>query len=230
MARERRGAGTPPAERRSPASIVEAERVPGKLGSGDHVHADGRAQEDRPAHERAGQRHQDVLARTRHVRWADQAAQRPDVHLFLVAVEPVCREGMGQLVQRQSASSSSPSQHAVAGSCSRLPLYASDTAVVTSWKTTKTTRAICTRTAVPNHRPRLIGDQVRKSVMVSTRGRLRSRRETSLLLSPESNLTAAAPARNATRRPGRVCSAPGVPPSASPRARSLERDRARLLN
>ncbi len=31
----------------------------------------------------------------------DQAAQRPDVDLFLVAIEPVCRQGVGQLVQSQ---------------------------------------------------------------------------------------------------------------------------------
>ena len=165
-----------------PRRFVKAEGVPGELGSGDHVHADGRAQEDRAAHERAGQRHQDVLARTRHVRRADQAAQRPDVHLFLIAVEPVRRQGVGQLVQgqrqQQAARASTPSPR----NCSRIALgRASDTAVATSRKTTKMTRAMWTRTAVPNHRPRLIGDQVRKSVMVPTRGRLRSRRETSLL-------------------------------------------------
>ena len=106
------------------------------------LHADGGAQEDRPAHERAGERHQEVLARTRHVGRADQAAERPDVHLFLVAVEPVSREGVGQLVQRRAPAASSPSQHAVAGSCSQMAACAaSDTAVVTSWKTTKTIRA-----------------------------------------------------------------------------------------
>ena len=73
----------------------------------------------------------------------------------------------------------------------RFRLSASDTAVVTSWNTTKRIRVMCTRTVVPNHRPRLIGDQVRKSVMVSTRGR-RSAPQDIAAVSLESNLTAIA--------------------------------------
>ena len=183
-----------------------------------------------PLVDRAGQRHQDVLARPRHERGPDQAAQRPDVDVVLVAVEPVRRQGMGQLVHGQGQQATAPASRPVAGSCWSSPLAASDTAVVKSRNTTKMIRMMCTRTAVPNHRPRLIGDQVRESVMVPTRGRLRSRRRTSLPVSLQSNLTAAGPARNASPCRGRGDANHADSTHRGFRVRLLGDDRAGLLN
>ena len=74
-----------------------------------------------------------------------------------------------------SASKSRPSQQAVCDNWGSSPLAASETAADKSRNTTKMISVICTRTDVPNHRPRLIGDQLRGSLIMVIRGRLRSR-------------------------------------------------------
>ena len=160
-----------------------------------------------------------MFARARHERRADQAAERPDVHLFLVAIEPVRHQGMGQLVHGRAPAAAARPSTSSPGAARRFRLYASDTAVVTSWNTTKRTSVMCTRTVVPNHRPRLIGDQVRKSVMVSTRGRLITPRDIAAV-SLESNLTASPSARNATRRRPRTTAAAQAHSRAVPGERS----------
>ena len=58
---------------------IIAEGRPGKLSAGNQMHADGSAQEEGTAYERAGECNQEMLTGTRHKRGADKASQRPDV-------------------------------------------------------------------------------------------------------------------------------------------------------
>ena len=112
--------------------LVEAERVPRRTDTaGDHVHAELAApKKNCPAHERAGERHQDVLAGPRHVRWARPGFPAARCGPLPDRSRASTRSGRGPARARPGPAAGAPSQQAVAGYARAGRLAASDTAVV----------------------------------------------------------------------------------------------------